>query len=77
MRFLDCTPSKQPGYIDEADRFYKNPQNWLDKTCTKKQGNLPSYLIFFDVLLQVSFKCKKISRLFFVINNNFINSFRT
>ena len=64
MRFLDCAPSKQPGYIDEADRFYKHPQNWLNKTFTKNQGNLPSHLIFFDVLFQVSFKCKKISRLF-------------
>ena len=59
MRFLDCTPSKQPGYIDEADRFYKNPQSWLSETFNKERENLPSHLIFFDVLLKVSFDCQK------------------
>ena len=53
MRFLDCTPSMQPGYIDEADRFYENPELWLYETFNKKQEDLPSHLIFFDVLHKV------------------------
>jgi hypothetical protein len=61
MRFLDCSPSEQPGYIDEADRFYKNPQKWLNETFNKKQ-DLPSHIIFFDVLFKVSFDCQKILR---------------
>ena len=53
MRFLDCTPNQQAGYVDEADRFYKNPQRWLNGTFNKNK-NFPSYLIFFDVLVRVS-----------------------
>ena len=54
MRFLDCSPSMQPGYIDEADRFYENPRNWLNETFDKEQENLPSHLVLFDVLVKVS-----------------------
>lgn len=57
MKFLDCSPNDQSGYIDEADRFYRNPQNWLNETLNKKKEKLPSHLVFFNVLLKVSFDC--------------------
>ena len=59
MKFLDCSPSQQPGYIDEADLFYNNPQSWLDGTFKNREESMPSYLVFFDVLFKVSFNCKR------------------
>ena len=59
MTFLDCTPSKQSGYVDEADQFFKNPKKWLNGSFKKKQENLPSHLIFFDILFQVCIECKR------------------
>ncbi|XP_028399232.1 GPI mannosyltransferase 3-like [Dendronephthya gigantea] len=52
MRFLDCSPNQQPGYIDEADLFYNNPQSWLDVTFKNRKELLPSHLVFFDVLFK-------------------------
>ncbi|GAB0090424.1 Mannosyltransferase [Sergentomyia squamirostris] len=53
LRFLTCEPNltDDPGYEDEADKFYRNPTNWLD-------GNIPAYppserpthLVLFDSL---------------------------
>lgn len=58
MKFLDCSPSKKQGYVDEADQFYQNPKKWLYESCKNKQELpdliLPSHIIFFDVLLKVS-----------------------
>ncbi|XP_068693820.1 GPI mannosyltransferase 3-like isoform X2 [Montipora foliosa] len=31
MRILECPPSGEEGYVDEADQFYLNPSSWLQK----------------------------------------------
>ncbi|PFX22760.1 GPI mannosyltransferase 3 [Stylophora pistillata] len=61
MRFLECPPSAEPGYIDEADQFYRHPTSWLSEQFrdhripSGHQGephHLPSHLVLFNVLLQ-------------------------
>jgi phosphatidylinositol glycan class B len=50
MNFLDCSP--RPGekdYIDEADRFYLDPQNFLQEYYKNKP--LPSHLVMYNVLV--------------------------
>lgn len=56
MKFLDCTPNTKPGYIDEADQFYKNPMKWLNENYKGEQEtyHLPSHIVLFNVLLKVS-----------------------
>ena len=71
MKFLDCSPSEQPGYVDEADLFYKNPSSWLNEMFNKKKAP-PSHIVFFDVLLKVCFQFKL---LFFVLMTVSINNF--
>lgn len=46
----------QPGYVDEADRFYSNPQDWINESFGQELNNLPSHMILFDILVKVSFK---------------------
>lgn len=52
MRFLDCSPNSKPGYVDEADLFYENPQMWLDENYSEDQT--PSNILLFDVLFKVN-----------------------
>ncbi|KAM9409446.1 GPI mannosyltransferase 3 isoform 1-T4 [Pholidichthys leucotaenia] len=50
MRFLECPPDLgQEGYVDEADRFYKDPLLWL-RTSFPYKSSLPTHLIMFSVL---------------------------
>ncbi|XP_002736845.2 GPI alpha-1,2-mannosyltransferase 3-like [Saccoglossus kowalevskii] len=51
LRFLDCSPNlkNKTNYVEEADRFYKNPNKWL-KTRYSKPGTQPSLLVFYTVL---------------------------
>ncbi|KAK2539519.1 Pigb [Columba livia] len=53
MRFLECPPdlTGNESYIDEADAFYSNPLDWLNKEFYN-DTLLPSHLIFFSVLEQ-------------------------
>ena len=56
MKFLDCSPSTDVGYVDEADQFYNNPMKWLNKRYNNLQNasSLPTHVVLFDVLLNVS-----------------------
>ncbi|XP_061622156.1 GPI mannosyltransferase 3-like isoform X2 [Phyllopteryx taeniolatus] len=50
MRFLECPPNLgQPGYVDEADRFYNDPLLWLRTSFPNVQSR-PTHLVLFDVL---------------------------
>ncbi|XP_061521372.1 GPI mannosyltransferase 3-like [Phycodurus eques] len=50
MRFLECPPNLgQPGYVDEADRFYDDPLLWLRTSFPNVQSR-PTHLVLFDVL---------------------------
>lgn len=51
-RFLTCEPdfSGRTDYVDEADRFYKNPSVWL-RTEYPPNGTLPTHIINFDSLI--------------------------
>lgn len=50
MRFLECPPNLgEDGYVDEADRFYDDPLQWLRNSFPYK-SSLPTHLVFFDVL---------------------------
>ncbi|KAJ5075100.1 gpi mannosyltransferase 3 [Anaeramoeba ignava] len=53
MDFLDCSPSSEPNYVDEADRFFANPLDFLHKRFLSDPQNvhLPSHLILFDSIL--------------------------
>ncbi|KAJ7154461.1 hypothetical protein O6H91_03G044600 [Diphasiastrum complanatum] len=54
MRFLDCSPSEQEGYIDEADRFMSNPVAFLSAIYGEYKNissiSRPSHLVLFDSL---------------------------
>ncbi|MCO5591543.1 hypothetical protein L7F22_045529 [Adiantum nelumboides] len=47
LRFLDCTPSDESGYIDESDRFLANPATFLH-TFLRSEERLPSHFVFYD-----------------------------
>ncbi|KAI3377872.1 hypothetical protein L3Q82_009012 [Scortum barcoo] len=50
MRFLECPPDLgEEGYVDEADRFYDDPLQWL-RTSFPYKSSLPTHLVLFDVL---------------------------
>ncbi|MCO5564107.1 hypothetical protein L7F22_017763 [Adiantum nelumboides] len=47
LRFLDCTPRDESGYIDESDRFLANPATFLH-TFLSSEERLPSHFVFYD-----------------------------
>ncbi|KAM9861354.1 GPI mannosyltransferase 3 [Aulostomus maculatus] len=50
MRFLECPPDLGEEWsIDEAERFYRDPLDWLRKSFPYK-SSLPTHLVLFDVL---------------------------
>ncbi|KAK2920225.1 GPI mannosyltransferase 3 [Channa argus] len=66
MRFLECPPDLgEEGYVDEAERFYDEPLNWL-RTSFPYKSSLPTHLILFDVFE------KEISA--FLQGNNFVRT---
>lgn len=49
MRFLDCSPSDEPGYVDEADRFKAHPVSFLYSMFNGRNAEeLPSHIVLFD-----------------------------
>ncbi|KAG8505243.1 GPI mannosyltransferase 3 [Galemys pyrenaicus] len=64
MRFLECPPdlTGKSQYLDEADIFYLNPLNWLNKEF-HNDSTLPTHLLIFSVLEE------EISA--FLISNNY------
>ncbi|KAG0553836.1 hypothetical protein KC19_12G042800 [Ceratodon purpureus] len=51
MRFLDCSPSDEPGYVDEADRFQAHPVSFLYAMFNGRGAEaLPSHIVLFDSL---------------------------
>lgn len=46
MRFLDCTPSEEKGYIDESDKFMMDPFGFTSEFA--KNWSMPSHIILFD-----------------------------
>lgn len=53
MRFLDCSPSNEPGYVDEADRFMAHPVSFLYTMYSSRTSEeLPSHIVLFDSLEQ-------------------------
>ena len=59
MRILECPPSGEEGYVDEADQFYLNPSSWLQKEFGNHTGHgdpahLPSHIVMYNVLSPVS-----------------------
>ncbi|XP_060116088.1 GPI mannosyltransferase 3 [Heteronotia binoei] len=53
LRFLACPPdlTGKANYMDEADRFYTAPQQWLREEFSNTTL-LPTHVVFFNVLLQ-------------------------
>eukprot|EP00249_Psilotum_nudum_P016928 c26060_g1_i1 orf=533-1732(+) len=49
MHFLDCSPSDEVGYVDEADRFMNDPVGFLF-TMFQDPSMLPSHIVLFDCL---------------------------
>lgn len=51
LRFLTCPPNLtgEENYIDEADKFYFNPSDWLLENPNWSTSN---YLVIFDSLLK-------------------------
>ncbi|KAL0601139.1 GPI mannosyltransferase 3 [Plecturocebus cupreus] len=51
MRFLQCPPdlTGKSQYLDEADIFYLNPLNWLQREF-HEDASLPTHLIIFSIL---------------------------
>lgn len=49
MRFLDCSPSDQIGYVDEAYRFLSEPGIFLSQMF-KDPRQLPTHFVLFDSL---------------------------
>ncbi|KAI5067112.1 hypothetical protein GOP47_0017640 [Adiantum capillus-veneris] len=47
LRFLDCTPSNEEGYVDESDRFLAEPALFLD-TFLRNEVQLPSHFVLYD-----------------------------
>ena len=59
MRILECPPSDEAGYIDEADQFYRNPTLWLSEKYGLSSGHqdqlqFPTHIVLYNVLLPVS-----------------------
>ena len=52
MRFLTCEPNlkQEEDYLDEADIFYEDPENWLKVEYQQKRNPLPSHLVYFNNL---------------------------
>lgn len=52
LRFLTCEPNlkKIKDYTDEAEIFYRDPQQWLNKEYKTSRLQLPSHLVYFDTL---------------------------
>lgn len=49
MRFLDCSPSDKPGYVDEADQFKAHPLSFLYSMFSSLNLEvLPSHIVLFD-----------------------------
>ncbi|KAG6541769.1 hypothetical protein Mapa_016781 [Marchantia paleacea] len=48
MRFLDCSPSDQADYIDEADRFKIQPTEFLTTMFSYENLQLPSHIVLYD-----------------------------
>ncbi|XP_027069635.2 mannosyltransferase APTG1-like isoform X1 [Coffea arabica] len=46
MRFLDCTPSEEKGYLDESDKFMMDPVGFTSEFA--KNWSIPSHIILFD-----------------------------
>ena len=62
MRILECPPSDEQGYIDEADQFFMNPSSWLIKQFgnslnNEEQDHLPTHIVMYNALLPVSYLC--------------------
>ena len=62
MRILECPPSDEQGYIDEADQFFMNPSSWLIKQygnslSNEEQDHLPTHIVMYNALLPVSYLC--------------------
>lgn len=62
MRILECPPSDEQGYIDEADQFFMNPSSWLIKQFGNSLNNeeldyLPTHIVMYNALLPVSYLC--------------------
>ncbi|XP_019910540.1 GPI mannosyltransferase 3 isoform X2 [Esox lucius] len=55
MRFLECPPdlTGDESYVDEAERFFADPHQWL-MTSFPYKSMLPTHLVFFDVLEQIA-----------------------
>lgn len=53
-RFLTCNPNLNniQGYVDEADKFYENPNAWL-RQHYPPNSTLPSHIICFDNLVPI------------------------
>jgi len=49
MKFLDCSPSFEPNYVDEADKFKANPKAFLFNYYV--QEALPDYIAIFNIML--------------------------
>jgi len=54
MRFLDCSPSFEPNYVDEADQFKADPALFLSTHYGKVEQHPDYVAIFNKVLPQVS-----------------------
>ncbi|CAG2246058.1 PIGB [Mytilus edulis] len=52
MRFLTCEPNlkQEEDYIDEADIFYEDPEDWLKIEYKQQKRQLPSHLVYFNTL---------------------------
>ena len=48
MGFWDCSPSDEPGYIDQADQFFQNPTSYLSEYYERNENILPNYFILFS-----------------------------
>eukprot|EP00250_Pteridium_aquilinum_P023112 c26218_g1_i1 orf=91-1770(+) len=49
MRFFDCSPSDELGYVDESDRFLAEPATFLH-SFFKDTVQLPSHFVLYDSL---------------------------
>jgi phosphatidylinositol glycan class B len=47
---LNMEPSQKSAYLDEADRFYHNPDTFIEFEKGLTSGNAPEYLVFFEQL---------------------------
>lgn len=54
MRFLTCHPNQTNGYIEEAEKFYANPSEWLEMEVVNNELYNPTHVVAFDVLAQTA-----------------------